>query len=223
MMKLFDRSYPVTSLILLLTWGLFLALQLLHFGSATSSQAIFEIGGMFGRAVQYDPSQLWRLVSAIFVHIGWEHLILNSLSIYFLGRLIEGLCGSWRFALLYLLSGIMGNVFVLFWTPEVIAAGASTSLFGLFAGLSLLGKFAKSSYLRLLGQRYLPLLLLNLVFGFMSPGISQAGHVGGALGGGLATVFLLVSGQETNFTPFQKHLALVMYILMLIGLVSVRI
>lgn len=222
-MKLFDKSYPVTRLILLLTWGLFLTLQVLYFGSATSSQAIFELGGMFGRALQYDPSQIWRLVSAIFVHIGWEHLILNSLSIYFLGRQLEDLYGSGRFVLLYLLSGILGNVFVLFWTPEVVAAGASTSLFGLFAGLSLLGKFAKSPYLRLLGQRYLPLLLLNLVFGFMSPGISQAGHIGGALGGALATVFLLVPGQETNFTPFHRRMALVAYLLLLIGLVSVRI
>ena len=74
-----------------------------------------------------------------FVHIGLEHFVLNMITLYYLGRLAEDLFGSKAFLALYLLSGMMGNVFVAIFTPDVIAAGASTALFGLFGTI---GAFA---------------------------------------------------------------------------------
>ena len=62
-----------------------------------------------------------------FVHIGLEHFVLNMITLYYLGRLAEDLFGSKAFLALYLLSGMMGNVFVAIFTPDVIAAGASTA------------------------------------------------------------------------------------------------
>ncbi|MDQ8767741.1 rhomboid family intramembrane serine protease, partial [Streptococcus ruminantium] len=123
------------------------------------------------------------------------------------------------FFLLYLLSGIMGNAFVLFFTPGVIGAGASTSLFGLFAAIALLRKFSRSPYLRMLGQRYVVLLVFNLVLGLFNPAISMAGHVGGAVGGCLVVVFLpplvekdLFSGKQI-FYSFIGYLGLLALLL----------
>lgn len=217
MQEIFNKRYPVTSSILGITWVLFLIMQVFRFGSATTAYTIFEFGGMYGRAIETDPSQLWRLVTPIFVHIGWQHLILNSLSIYFIGRQLEVLFGSQKFALLYLLSGVMGNALGMFVTPDTVSAGASTSLFGLFASMAVLRYIARSPYIRLLGQNYMGLLLMNLIFGLLTPGVGNAGHIGGAIGGALCAIFIPLKGEEETFRPWQRHLALLVYTL-LVGL-----
>ncbi|BDD41490.1 rhomboid family intramembrane serine protease [Streptococcus ruminantium] len=219
MKDVFDTRYPITNGLLAVTTFVFLLIQMLRFGQTTAAYTIFEFGGMYGEIVRHDPTQLWRLVSPIFVHIGWEHFLFNSVTLLGLGYQLEGLFGPRRFFLLYLLSGIMGNAFVLFFTPGVIGAGASTSLFGLFAAIALLRKFSRSPYLRMLGQRYVVLLVFNLVLGLFNPAISMAGHVGGAVGGCLVVVFLpplvekdLFSGKQI-FYSFIGYLGLLALLL----------
>lgn len=219
MKDVFDTRYPITNGLLAVTTFVFLLIQMLRFGQTTAAYTIFEFGGMYGEIVRHDPTQLWRLVSPIFVHIGWEHFLFNSVTLLGLGYQLEGLFGPRRFFLLYLLSGIMGNAFVLFFTPGVIGAGASTSLFGLFAAIALLRKFSRSPYLRMLGQRYVVLLVFNLVLGLFNPAISMAGHIGGAVGGCLVVVFLpplvekdLFSGKQI-FYSFIGYLGLLALLL----------
>lgn len=221
MKKFFSRPYPVTDGLLLVTGLVFLVMQLVRFGQATWPQTIYDFGGMYGQAILIDPSQLWRLVTPIFVHIGWEHLAFNSLALWGLGHQLEGVFGSRRFLLVYLLSGIMGNAFVFCLTPSVVGAGASTSLFGLFAGVSLLRRFSRSSYIQALGQRYVVLLGLNLILGLFTPSISLAGHVGGAIGGCLVVLFLPPRMEKDMLTARQTVLALLAYLgllLLLVGL-----
>ncbi|ABP93200.1 Uncharacterized membrane protein [Streptococcus suis 98HAH33] len=139
-------------------------------------------------------------------------LSLTALLCLALGYQLEGLFGSRRFFLLYLLSGIMGNLFVLFFTPDVVGAGASTSLFGLFAAMALLRKFSRSPYLQVLGQRYMVLLGLNLVLGLFNPTISMAGHIGGAVGGCLVVMFLPPLVEKDLFTGKQIFFSFIGYL-----------
>ena len=82
-MKNVIKESPVTIFLLALTTLVFIAMQVIYFGNATSNQAIFNTGGMYGAYVSLFPSQLWRLVTPIFVHIGWEHFFFNALTLYF--------------------------------------------------------------------------------------------------------------------------------------------
>ena len=147
MKLLFDRRYPVTSLLLLVTTAVFLSMFIRFGGDYQTGAAIYYSGGIIGEVVKVDPSQLWRIVTATFVHIGLEHFVLNMITLYYLGRLAEDLFGSKAFLALYLLSGMMGNVFVAIFTPDVIAAGASTALFGLFGTIGALRFIVQSPYI----------------------------------------------------------------------------
>lgn len=189
-MKLTVKDAPVTVILLGITIIVFLAMQIIFFGQATTAYAVYLSGGMFGEAIKQFPSQSWRLVTPIFVHIGWQHAILNTLSLYFVGPLAERFFGSARFLLLYLLSGVMGNLFHLFFEPSVVAAGASTSLFGVFAAMAVLGYFGDNVYMQQLGRNYQMLIVINLFFNLFSPDVGMLGHIGGALGGALSAVFL---------------------------------
>ena len=210
MNQLFDKKYPVTSSLFLLTTGVFLSMLLLRGFDYESVQTVYDFGGVLGDEIQVDPSQSWRLLVAMFVHVGLQHFVLNMVTLYFLGRIAEDLFGSKAFLALYLLSGLMGNLFVLVFSPEVVAAGASTALSGLFATIVSLRFIARSPYIRYLSQRYTALILINILFSFM-PGISLAGHLGGLVGGGILAFVFPVYGERDSVKKSWRWGALVLY------------
>ena len=211
MKQIFDRDYPVTSILLILT-SLVFALMFLSYGfQYSSTEALSYFGAVHGYTIQALPEQFWRIFAAIFIHIGLEHFVVNMLTLYFLGRQIEAIFGSWKFLILYLMSGVMGNLFVIYFLPESLAAGASTSLFGLFASVVVLRYATQNYYLQQLGQSYMSLLAVNLIMSFI-PGISLSGHLGGLVGGAFGAVILPVSGERNAFSKPQRLLALIVYL-----------
>ena len=211
MNQLFDKKYPVTSSLLLLTTGVFLSMLLLRGFDYESVQTVYDFGGVLGDEIQVDPIQSWRLLAAMFVHIGLQHFVLNMVTLYFLGRIAEDLFGSKAFLALYLLSGLMGNLFVLAFSPEVVAAGASTALFGIFGAIASLRFIARSPYIQYLSQSYTSLILVNILFSFM-PGISLAGHLGGLVGGGILSFVFPVYGERDSVKKTWRLGALLLYI-----------
>lgn len=211
MNQLFDKKYPVTSSLLLLTTGVFLSMLLVRGFNYESVQTVYDFGGVIGAEIQVDPSQSWRLLAAMFVHIGLQHFVLNMVTLYFLGRIAEDLFGSKAFLVLYILSGLMGNLFVMTFSPEVVAAGASTALFGIFGAIASLRFIARSPYIQYLSQSYTSLILVNILFSFM-PGISLAGHLGGLVGGGILAFVFPVYGERDSVKKTWRLGALLLYI-----------
>lgn len=210
MNQLFDKKYPVTSSLLLLTTGVFLSMLLLRGFNYESVQTVYDFGGVLGYEIQVDPSQSWRLLAAMFVHVGLQHFVLNMVTLYFIGRIAEDLFGSKAFLALYLLSGLMGNLFVLVFSPLAVAAGASTALFGIFGAIASLRFIARSPYIHYLSQRYTSLILINILFSFM-PGISLAGHLGGLVGGGILAFVFPVYGERDSLKKSWRLGALLLY------------
>ena len=211
MNQLFDKKYPVTSSLLLLTTGVFLSMLLVRGFNYESVQTVYDFGGVVGAEIQVDPSQSWRLLAAMFVHIGLQHFVLNMVTLYFIGRIAEDLFGSKAFLALYILSGLMGNLFVMIFSPEVVAAGASTALFGIFGAIASLRFIARSPYIQYLSQSYTSLILINILFSFM-PGISLAGHLGGLVGGGILAFVFPVYGERDSVKKSWRLGALLLYI-----------
>lgn len=211
MNQLFDKKYPVTSSLLLVTTGVFLSMMLVRGFDYESVQTVYDFGGVLGAQIQFNPSQSWRLFSAIFVHIGLQHFVLNMVTLYFIGRIAEDLFGSKAFLALYLLSGLMGNLFVMIFSPLAVAAGASTALFGIFGAIASLRFIARSPYLQYLSQSYTSLILINILFSFM-PGISLAGHLGGLVGGGILAFVFPVYGERDSVKKTWRLGALLLYI-----------
>ena len=105
----------------------------------------------------------------------------------------------------------MGNLFVMTFSPEVVAAGASTALFGIFGAIASLRFIARSPYIQYLSQSYTSLILVNILFSFM-PGISLAGHLGGLVGGGILAFVFPVYGERDSVKKTWRLGALLLYI-----------
>ncbi|HZT41748.1 MAG TPA: rhomboid family intramembrane serine protease [Chthonomonadaceae bacterium] len=140
--------------------------------------------------------QIWRLVTPIFLHGSPMHLLVNCLSLYWLGAPMETFYGSRKFLLVFLISGVAGNLLSFARSPEP-SLGASGAIFGLVgAGLvfpirfrSLVPEKARSQIL----SQLLVVAAINLGIGFAdrSMHVDNMAHVGGLLGGGFAALFLI--------------------------------
>lgn len=168
-------------------------------GLMGGSTPLTEWGAVLGRAYLSDytlggiaEGQWYRLVTAMFLHYGVLHLLLNMWALWVLGRSLEANLGRVRFAALYLIAGLGGNVAAyLFSSPRAATVGASTAVFGLFAALIIIE--------RKLGRdisRIIPILVINLVFTLAVPGISIPGHLGGLVVGALMALVLAYAPRD---------------------------
>jgi membrane associated rhomboid family serine protease len=135
----------------------------------------------------------YRLFTAMFMHYGLLHLALNMWALWVLGRPLEVLLGPVRFAALYVICGLGGNVAAYLFQPHALSAGASTAIFGLFSALFLV--------LRKLGRNassILPIIIINVVFTLTVPGISIAGHLGGLATGAVVGAGLAYAPQPNR-------------------------
>ena len=147
---------------------------------------VFEDGALIGAAIRID-GDWYRLVSAMFLHASLLHLAFNMLALYWLGTIVEQAVGSLRFVLVYFASGLAGSAGALLFTdPFTPTVGASGAIYGIMGALLVLEYRATGSFA---GQA-MGLIVLNLALTFAIPNISIGGHLGGLVGGILATFAL---------------------------------
>jgi membrane associated rhomboid family serine protease len=162
----------------------------------------------------------WRMLTAGFVHStdSFWHILINIYSIYIFGRVIEPMLGPSRFLVLYLISIFGGSAAVLWLSePVVPVVGASGAFFGLMgAYLIMLRAIGDNSGL-LVG-----LIAVNLAFGFIVPGISWQGHLGGLLAGMAVTAVYARTRYQSALTQKLQVLGVV-GLIVLITVVGVEL
>lgn len=157
--------------------ALCVGLQVLGFlGLGTSTKFLQEFS-LYPYAVAVGDT--YRLVSAIFVHSSWIHLGMNMLMLWVLGRTLEQVLGAARFFAVFLISGFGGAV-ASYWfnDPNSIGIGASGAIFGLFAAMFVFGREHRVNTQEIVG-----VIGLNLVLGFVIPGVDWHAHLGGLVVG----------------------------------------
>ncbi|GEO78265.1 rhomboid family intramembrane serine protease [Companilactobacillus mindensis] len=175
-----SKAYVTWSL-LAVTIGVFLVETLI--GGSQNINVLVRLGAKTNELIQMG--QWWRLITPIFLHIGIFHIFMNVFTLLYVGQILEPMIGHWRFFIIYIVSGIMGNLASFaFGASSVISAGASTSLFGMFAAfLALALIYRENRFLTELGKSFLGLIVINLIMDLTMTGIDIWGHLGGAVGG----------------------------------------
>jgi rhomboid protease GluP len=132
----------------------------------------------------------WRLFTSMFLHIGLIHIAFNMYMLYVIGPLVEQQFGRARFALVYLLSGLFGSLLSATYHGAqmqiVVAAGASGALMGIcgaYVGHWMVSNARGLTADRLVIRPLAQTIGLNLVLGFVTPGVDNACHVGGLISG----------------------------------------
>ena len=133
-----------------------------------------------------DLGEVWRLVTAAFLHIGPLHLALNMMALLIFGSELERGLGRWRYAGIYVVSLLGGSAAIqLFGDPGGATAGASTAIYGLMGALAVFIVVRRQDV-----RGILTLLAINVVVSFL-PGISLLGHLGGLVAGAAAAAVVV--------------------------------
>lgn len=126
--------------------------------------------------------EIYRLITAAFVHANVLHIFFNMYALYALGPQIEKFYGRKRYLLIYLGSALLGSLLSVVLTNNV-SVGASGAIFGLFGAMLYFGYKYRATLDGFLRSGIIPVIVINLLLGFMIPGIDIYGHIGGLLGG----------------------------------------
>lgn len=174
------KRYYITYLLIILNIIVFILMTI--FGGSTNVKVLIFFGAKVNELIELG--QYWRLISSIFIHIGFTHLLFNTYALLVLGNFAERIFGRFKFLLLYLSSGIGSSTASYLFSPH-ISAGASGAIFGLLGAIISFGW--KNPFLWRSGliTNLLLVLAINLIFGMVVPGIDNYAHLGGLLTGAL--------------------------------------
>src|SRR5262249_10594232 len=138
--------------------------------------------------------EYWRLLTCAFVHVGLLHLAFNMYAFLGAGQWMERVYGSRLFLALYLVAALGGSVVSTLWAPEVVSAGASGAIFGVYGGLLAFTQVARvhlpDGAVDGLRRSALGFVGYNIFYGLVQPNISNSAHLGG-LAAGFAAGWLL--------------------------------
>ena len=205
-------STPIVTYSLIAACVLIYALQWITQGQLTNA---------WFYAAPLTAAEPWRMITSTFLHSQASplHLLFNMYSLFIFGPVLESLIGRVRFLVLYLVSGFAGSVAVLLLAPNIQVLGASGAIFGLMGAY-----FVITRHLGRGQTQVFIVIALNLVIGFVIPGVAWQAHLGGLIAG-VAVSLVYVATRRRAQRPLQilgvAGIVVALAILTVIGVVLV--
>ncbi len=176
-----------TMMILLINFGLYIATTIYAMqGGGEASFMNLDVRTLVAFGAKWNMGiahgEIWRLVTAGFLHGNILHILMNSWVLFDLGAQVEEVYGTSRMLVIYFVSSVAGFAASAWWSPAV-SVGASAALFGLIGAMIALGVRHQNPMGAAIRGMYLRWAIYGLVFGMISGFTDNAAHVGGLIAG----------------------------------------
>lgn len=162
-------------------------------GMTEDGMFLLEHGAMYVPKVQED-GEFYRLFTSMFLHFGFQHLMNNMVVLVLVGWNLELEIGKIRFVLIYILSGLGGNVLSSWWevitADYAISAGASGAVFGIIGALLYVAIRNHGRIGEISGRGLVFMIIISLYYGFSSGGVDNMAHIGGLFTGFVSGILL---------------------------------
>ena len=207
--KHMQRFTPITFTLILINIVIWLCMIL--YLNRFSDVKLLEVGGLVHFNVVHG--EWYRLISSMFLHFNFEHILMNMLSIFIFGKIVESIIGSWRMLIIYIISGLYGNFVSLSFNTTTISVGASGAIFGLIGSIFVIMYLSKNFNKKMIGQLLIALVVL-IVFSLFMSNINIMAHLGGFISGVLITLIgYYFKTQRSLFWSFLIVFLLIFIIL----------
>ncbi len=141
--------------------------------------------------------------------------MVNMYALYVIGPQLENFFGKAKYLLIYLFSAFCGSLLSICFSSH-ISAGASGAIFGLLGALLYFGYHYRIYLGNVMKSQIIPIILLNLIVGFMLPGIDNAAHIGGVVAGLFAAMAVGVKYKSTAVDRMNGFIVSMIYVAFLI-------
>lgn len=207
--KHMQRFTPITYTLILINIVIWLCMVL--YLNRFSDVKLLEVGGLVHFNVVHG--EWYRLISSMFLHFNFEHILMNMLSLFIFGKIVESIIGSWRMLIIYIISGLYGNFVSLSFNTTTISVGASGTIFGLIGSIFVIMYLSKNFNKKMIGQLLIALVVL-IVFSLFMSNINIMAHLGGFISGVLITLIgYYFKTQRSLFWSFLIVFLLIFIIL----------
>lgn len=169
---------------------------------------LYYLGANNGTLVK--NGEIYRLITSAFLHANILHLLTNMYALYVIGFQLETFIGKKRFFFVYLVSAIGGNLLSAVLNNS-FSVGASGAIFGLLGAMLYFGYHYRLYLGSVMMSQIIPLIIINILFGFMVPNIDNAAHIGGLLTGYLGMMAVGVKGKSTKRDILNGIITLLIY------------
>lgn len=164
---------------------------------ASLNEPFYQYGALNGYWVVVQE-ELHRLLTSIFLHSGGMHIVMNMLSLYIVGTMVERLFSASSYLGIYFISALFGSFVSMYVHPTGWAVGASGAIFGIFGALAGFAwvhrKTMQKQFMEFMRSFGL-ILVINFVIGIVFPSIDMSAHIGGLVAGAIGG--LLVAKNST--------------------------
>ena len=163
-------------------------------------ETLVDMGALFG-PFTVQQGEWWRLFTAMFLHGGMTHILMNMFSLYLVGRAAEMYFDTKSYLSIYLFAGLIGGLASLYVHPQSVGVGASGAIFGVFgalAGFFLAHKEEIAVQSKAFMKDFAIIIGINLVLGFSIPSVDVSAHIGGLVIGFIGG-FLLSKSRNFLF------------------------
>ena len=198
MEKIFSSKKPIITYIIIALCVFMFVMS----GMGIDTMTLVKYGANVGELVK--NGEVYRLISYMFLHAGIIHMFFNMYSLYIVGPRVEDFYGKWKFLTIYLVSGISGGLLSIAMNGDVVSVGASGAIFGLFGALLYFAYNYRGYIGAMIRSQIVPIVIYNLLMGFFISGIDMWGHIGGLIGGLIASYILgTIENKKYNFSIFS--------------------
>jgi len=172
-------------------------------GGSTNIETLLNYGAVTHYHV-FTLGQYYRLVTPIFLHIGIAHLGFNTMSLVLFGIRAERYFGVWKYLVIYVLSGVAGNLAMALTSTHAVGAGASGSIYGIIGALFALTKIRKKNAENFNAGSLGIMIVVGILMGFTMtgvpgmPNVANSAHIGGLVVG-FALGWLLTIEKSKRF------------------------
>ncbi len=199
---------------------------LMFFVVFAASKANITAGALVSFGALYAPlvknGEIFRLITTGFLHGGVLHLLFNMYALYLIGTQLEGFIGKKNFLIIYFYSLISASLMSMIINPYTVSVGASGAIFGLLGSLLYFGYQYRLYLGSVMKTQIIPVIVINLIFGFTMSGIDNAAHIGGLIGGALIAMALGVQQKEDKELKLNGLVVSIIYIAFLVYIALFR-
>ncbi len=197
--RTFLHLYPVVSILVgihILFWLLF---------QLPIPQLQILLGLLDGYNAALANGEYWRLITPIFLHIGFGHLFFNSISLILFAPALEKMLGRTKFLFIYIGSGVIANIATYLIEPlQYSHIGASGAIFGLFGVYLFIVYFRKGLIDQANTQIIISILVIGLIMTFFNSNINVVAHIFGMIGGFLLAPLVIKKRVHFSHQSFYS-------------------
>lgn len=212
---IFTPKKPILTSILM---GINIVIFLISFIFNYSDQ-IITLLSTYGPYIR--QGEYYRLLTGAFVQVDMLHLIFNMYALNVIGSQIESFYGKWKYLFVYLFSAIAGSLLSITFSNNP-SIGSSGAIFGLLGAILYFGYYYRVYLGNTLKKTIVPIIILNLLLGFILSGVDNAAHIGGLLGGIISSAIVGIKYKSNKVERINGIIIGALFIMFLIYFAIIR-